>query len=73
MRPIDVSVTVYPRLQVAGGTLEHTYLRRCDPGLGAADGAWQDGTGLVVPRQDLRHAPMGHPQLATDVTRPGTE
>lgn len=48
-----------------------TYLRCSDPRFRAADGPRQDGAGLVVARQDLGDAAVGHPQLPADVTWPG--
>ena len=38
--------------------------------LGTADGSWEDGSGLVVARQDLADAAVGHAQLPRDVAGP---
>lgn len=51
--------------------LRGTDLRRGDSGLGAADGAGQDGAGLVVARQDLGDTAVRHAQLSADVAWPG--
>lgn len=48
----------------------YLYLGSGDARLRAADSAWQDGPGLVVPRQDLGHATVRHAQLSADVARP---
>lgn len=40
-----------------------------DAGLAPADGAREDGAGLVVAGQDLGDAPVGDPQLPRDVAR----
>lgn len=44
-----------------------------DPGLAAADGAGQDGAGVVVTGQDFRHAAVRDAQLAADVAGPHPE
>ena len=48
-------------------------VRGCDARFGASDGAGQDGSGLVVAREDLGDAAVGDAQLAGDVARPHAE